>query len=135
MTEVADSIAEILADNSLDDELVEVGKCELIEEIVTPENWPQVEQFLFHVLSHNDECYANWHTCFEVFWGAVLDERPVDGNRIIAYAYHRLEADSGSSESNLAWSLASKIKGESYLSKYDPTKDPVVSKITSEIES
>ena len=128
-------IRQILDDPSLDNGDAEESKAELIEELVTSENWPEIQQFLFEVLSNEDETYNNWHTCLEVFWGAVLDQRPVDGNRIIALAYLRLQPDEHSSENNLAWSLASEIKGEDYFSGYSPFEDPEIVKLINEYQT
>jgi len=125
-------ILKILNDASLESEEVPESKAELIEELITDDNWSKVEKCLFDILQDDRESYYNWHTCFEVFWGAVLDGRSVDGNRIIALAYIRLKPDEQSSENNLAWSLASRIKGKDYFSEYEPLKDPAILKIFDE---
>jgi len=127
-----EQIRTILDNTALESEEVEESKAELIEEIITDKNWPEIESYLFSVLSADNETYYNWHTCFEVFWGAILDGRKVDGNRVIALAYYRLKPDEHSSESNLAWSLASEIKGKEYFSKYNPLEDPDITEIIHE---
>ena len=128
-------VKQILDDPSLDNEDAEESKSELIEQLITSDNWPEIQQFLFEVLSNDDETYSNWHTCLEVFWGAVLDQRPVDGDRIIALAFLRLKPDEHSLENNLAWSLTCKIKGEDYFSGYSPFEDPEVAKVIKEYKS
>ncbi|MEJ2426237.1 MAG: hypothetical protein P8179_12740 [Candidatus Thiodiazotropha sp.] len=129
-----EQIRKILDDTSLESEEVEDSKAELIENLITEENWQNIQNYLFEVLSDDNETYYNWHTCFEIFWGAVLDSRTIDGNRIIALAYYRLKPDEHSSESNLAWSLASELKGEDYFSEYNPLEDPDIIKIINEYQ-
>jgi hypothetical protein len=46
----------------------------------------------------------------------------------IALVYHRLAPDASDDERNLAWSIASTLKGVDYLSDYEPLADPGVVK-------
>ena len=124
-----EKIRKILDNTVLENEDVEDSKAELIEQLISEENWAEIQEYLFQVVINTNESYYNWHTCFEVFWGAVLDKRIIDGNKIIALAYIRLKPDQHSSENNLAWSLASAIKGEDYLSEYNPLEDPEINEI------
>jgi len=125
-------IRKILDNTVLESEEVEESKAELIEELITKENWLEIQDYLFQVLSDSNVSYYNWHTCFEVFWGAVLDSREIEGNKIIALAYYRLKPDQHSCENNLAWSLASEIKGKDYFSEYNPLEDPEINAIIHE---
>ena len=59
------------------------------------------------------------------FWGAVLDKRDLAADELIALLYHRFDPD-GLAEDNEVWSIASKLKGVGYLSKFEPLRDPAV---------
>lgn len=107
------------------------SRCEQIEALISETTWPVIQDTLIGILSDDQESYENWHACLQVFWGAVLDQRPVEGKRVIALAYHRLNTDLDEDE-NFAWSLVCKIKGVDYLSRYDPLDDPEIVRIINE---
>ena len=123
---VENEINRILADDSLDDETRDHGKCDLIEELILKYDWKSVEEVMIAVLEDMDRQYDDYVTIAEVIWGAALDERDMPINRVIALLYHRLEPDQDSDENNLAWSIVCKLKGVDYLSEYDPLEDPEI---------
>ncbi len=53
----------------------------------------------------------------------VLDGRDTAADEVIALVYYHLPPDGDLGESNLARSIASKVRGLDYLSKYDPLED------------
>ena len=119
-----EALQKILADDSLDLEDAEESKCEKIEELIRHYGWKSIESCLLQVLEADSLRCKDWNTAAEVFWGAVLDERDLSADRVIALLYQRLPGDEYSA--NLAWSIASKLKGVGYLSDYDPLADPGV---------
>lgn len=86
--------------------------------------WDLVQNGLFQVLEDNDQA-ARWQTVAAVFWGAVLDGRQIQTNKLIALLYHRFDSHSDA-EDNLAWSITCKLKNVGYLSDYEPLNDPGV---------
>ena len=95
-----------------------------IDALITPGSWPLVCEHVLAVLEDPQRSRAEWELAAAVMWGACCDERPLPVDRTIALVYARLPADADSSESNLAWSIASKLKRVGYLSEYDPLRDP-----------
>lgn len=91
----------------------------LIEQI----GWPAVRDSVFAALESEEK--ALWTPAAAALWGAILDKRDLDANLAIALVYHRL-SPSPTEEDNLAWSIASRLKGVGYLSSYDPHADPQV---------
>ncbi len=117
-------INSILADDSLDSEECEKSKCEAIEMLIHAYGWDAVQDALLLILINNERRTRDYEVAAEVFWGAILDQRKItSANKVIALLYRRLQKDEGSFENNLAWSIASSLKGYSYLSDYDPLKD------------
>src|SRR5438045_3259498 len=96
----------ILSDEDPDDDAVE-----RIEALIEAEGWLAVRQALMAVLEDPTRPAEAWATVAAVFWGAVLDRREIAVDRLIALVYTRLPPDEGSGESNLAWSIASKLRG------------------------
>jgi hypothetical protein len=94
----------------------------LIDEV----GWPEVRGELLAILEDESRPEEQWLAVAEVFWGAVLDHRPVPADRLIALLYVRLPPDPHSIENNLAWSIVVRLRGLSYLSEYDPLADPKV---------
>lgn len=92
--------------------------------LITPETWPQVRDYILAVLDDPQRSRAEWELAAALVWGACCDERPLPIDRTIALVYARLPTDPDSSENNLAWSIASKLNRVSYLSEYDPLRDP-----------
>jgi hypothetical protein len=91
----------------------------LIERI----GWPAVRDSVFAALESEEK--ALWTPAASALWGAVLDKRDLDANLAIALVYFRLSLNPAN-EDNLAWSIASRLKGVGYLSSYDPHADPQV---------
>lgn len=79
-------------------------------------------------MKDNSRRISDWEVLAQVFWGAALDKRPIDANKVIALLYYRLPSDKGSSENNLAWSIVCKLKGIEYISKYNPMEDQEIIK-------
>lgn len=98
-----------------------------LEEHLTPLieriGWPAVRDNVFAALQSEEK--ALWLPAAAALWGAVLDKRELDANLAIALVYFRLSPSPGE-EDNLAWSIASRLKGVGYLSSYDPHADPQV---------
>ena len=117
-------INSILADDSLDSEECEKSKCEAIEMLIPAYGWDTVQDALLLILIDSERRTRDYEVAAEVFWGAILDQRKItSANKVIALLYSRLQKDEGSFENNLAWSIASSLKGYGYLSDYDPLKD------------
>lgn len=93
---------------------------ELADEAIRRLGWPSVRDAIFEALEANNS--ALWHPAAALLWGAVLDKRDMNANRAIALVYFRLDAPD--QDQNLAWSIASKLKGAGYLSEYNPRTDP-----------
>ena len=128
MTQLADQILALLEDEALDDETLEKGGVDLVEDLITEENWPQVQQILIDLLADDGQSARIWHLSLCVFWGALGDRRQVDGDRVLALANLRDHAFETPDQHNLVWSLACKIKGVGNLSDYEPRHDPKVVK-------
>ncbi|MFC1580274.1 hypothetical protein ACFL4N_05115 [Thermodesulfobacteriota bacterium] len=124
-----------MADDSLDDETRDQGKCDLIEELILKYDWKSVLIVMIAVLEDNNRRYDDYVTSAEVIWGAALDEKHMPVNRIIALLYHRLEPDKDSDENNLAWSIVCKLKGVDYLSEHDPLEDPGIKREMEKIKT
>lgn len=101
----------------------DVSKTEQIEALIREFGWESVRECSMSILEDRSRSVGDWAILAAVFWGAVLDHRLVDADRLIAVLYKRLPHDAGSSENNLAWSIACELKGKSYLSDYDPLHD------------
>jgi hypothetical protein len=99
---------------------------ESIEPLVATHGWPSVREQLMAILEDPARTPDEWSSVALVFWGAVLDRREVNADRLIALLYARLPNDRDSSESNLAWSIASKLRGLAYDSTDEPLGDPRV---------
>ena len=126
MMDLRDVIVAMLNDDQLDDESTEPMKHEAIENLIDPFGWDSVWDIMFSIL-RDDAMAAHWRTAMYVTWGAVLDGRKLPADELIAWLYHRFDPD-GQHEDNTVWSIASKLKGVSYLSEYKPLSDPAVQK-------
>ena len=102
------------------------GKYECIEKLIDVWGWNEVQNVLISILMDNGRRAMDWYVITQVFWGAVLDQRTIDKNTVIALLYHRVPNDNGSDENNLVWSITSKLKGVGYLSEYNPMNDPII---------
>lgn len=131
--EVRDRIDAILADDRLDDESSDTSKVEVIEALIDECGWETVRDSMMAVL-RDDRRAGHWRLATDVFWGAVLDQRELDADELIAWLYHRFDPD-GTSEDNEVWSIASKLRGVGYLSDYNPLHDPDVLKHLHSIRS
>ena len=100
------------------------AKTELIEALIPHYGWDAVCQCMFDLL-HDESQKVHWREVVHVFWGAVLDRRTVPADELIAWLYYRFDPH-GDLEDNEVWSITSKLKGKSYLSKYKPLEDPGV---------
>jgi hypothetical protein len=96
-----------------------------IETAIEEHGWPVIRDGLMAVLEEPTRPLAHWELAACAFWGAVLDRRPMHADRVIALVYARLPDEDGA-ENNLAWSIASKLRGVDYLSDYNPLADPSV---------
>jgi len=122
--DVRQRIDAILADDRPDDEASPQSKTEAIEALVGPFGWELVRDCMMDVL-RDDNQGPHWRTAANLFWGAVLDKRDLAVDELIALLYHRFDPE-GREEDNEVWSIASKLKGVGYLSKYEPLRDPAV---------
>ena len=122
--DVRQQIREILADDRLDQEASPQSKAEAIEALIGLFGWEPVRECMMDVLRDDGQA-PHWRTAADVFWGAVLDRRDLAPDELIALLYHRFDPD-GRAEDNEVWSIASKLKGVGYLSKYEPLRDPAV---------
>lgn len=127
MNDLIDSFEIIIADDSLDDEEIEDGKAELIEESLNAENWPQVFNWLVRFLT-SPRRLSDQRVAMAVLLGATLDGRTIDPNLTTVVLTRLFLAESmvDENDQNLAWSIVAKLKGKSYLSSYDPQQDPDV---------
>ncbi len=129
MNDLIDDFELILKDDTLDDEAVERGKVELIEERLSLANWPEVFNWLIRLLTSSRRL-LDQRVAMAVLWGATLDKRAMDPNLTSAVLTHLfLSAPMvDENDQNLAWSIVTKLKGKGYLSNYDPQRDPDVQK-------
>jgi hypothetical protein len=118
------SIETILSDDRLDDETCETSKCELIEELISQIGWREVCDSLVYLLKGKRRS-QDYEVAAQVIWGAVLDNRALPSDQVIALLYDRLNLQDDIQE-NLAWSITSKLKGVGYHSEYNPLHDPAV---------
>ncbi len=123
---IESEINKILSDDALNDDDREEGKSELIEALIPRYGWQSVQSAIIAVLEDKDRRQDDYLIAAELFWGATLDERDIQIDKVIALLTYRLEPDAGSTENNLAWSIASKLKGVGYMSDYEPLKDAAV---------
>ena len=123
---VRERIDEILADDRLDQEEIEESKTEAIEALVELFGWASVRDCMMDVLRDNSQ-ESHWRTAADVFWGAALDKRDIPADELIALLYYRFDPD-GQAEDNLVWSIASELKAVSYMSSYEPLRDPEVAR-------
>ncbi|MCE9525685.1 MAG: hypothetical protein K8R36_06485 [Planctomycetales bacterium] len=121
---VKNRIFAILADDHLDDESSPISKTDAIEALIGEYGWTPIRECMLDVLRDNS-LEPHWRTAVHVFWGAVLDRRELPADELLAWLYHRFGSD-GRDEDNEVWSIASKLKGVSYLSEYDPLKDAAI---------
>jgi hypothetical protein len=122
--DIRQRINEILADDRLNDESSDPTKAEAIEALIGPYGWEIVRECMLDIL-RDDSQGSHWRTVAHVIWGAVLDRRELLADEVIALLYHRFDPE-GRAEDNDVWSITSKLKGVSYLSKYEPLRDPGV---------
>lgn len=123
---VKKSVDDILADARFDAELAELSRTDALESLIREYGWEPVRECMFDML-RDDTKAGQWREVVQVFWGAVLDRRPLPADELIAWLHHRFDPE-GKTEDNEVWSIASKLKGKSYLSKYEPLQDPGVLK-------
>ena len=122
-------ITAILLDSSLDDETVDSSRAEEVEKLIPRFGWPAVQESMLAGLRSREP--ERWRLAAEVLWGAALDRREVDVDRVIAHLCLRYPP--GPEEDNLAWSITSKLKGRGYLSAYDPLDDPGGARVLAEL--
>jgi hypothetical protein len=118
------TIEAILADDALDDEECDESKCERIERLIAAAGWAEVRDSMLEVLAANRRP-RDYQVATEVLWGAVLDNRELPADRVVALLYYRFDPR-GDCEDSLVWSITSKLKGVNYLSEYRPLQDPGV---------
>ena len=97
---------------------------EQLQPLIDEFGWTAVCDGVFEALESKET--AIWRTAAAAVWGAALDKREMDAHRAIALVYFRLDPNKPGEEDNLAWSIASKLKGVDYLSSYDPRLDPPI---------
>ncbi|MEL7043310.1 MAG: hypothetical protein AAGL90_17460 [Pseudomonadota bacterium] len=86
--------------------------------------WPTIRDAILRVLE-DDEADL-WEPAARLLWCIGFSNRAIDANKTIALVYHRLNPHPPCDASNLAWSIASSLKGVGYLDEYDPFDDPAV---------
>lgn len=123
---IQSEVTNILIDDSLDDECRQEGKCDLIEALIPKHGWETVQAEMIDVLEDYNRRQKDYLVVAEVFWGAALDKRKIQVDRVIALLYYRLKPDTGSTENNLAWSIVCRLKDVDYLSEYDPLEDAAI---------
>jgi len=97
---------------------------DLLAGLIDEYGWPPVNEGIFRALESNES--ELWGAAVSAIWSAVLDRRTMDSDRAIALIYHRLDPVPSDLDDNLAWGIASRLKGVGYLSDYDPLSDPGV---------
>jgi hypothetical protein len=117
-----DSVEKILADLALDEEgdSRDSSRVEELMNLIADFGWAPLEREMLGILAASDNA-DHWHVAAGVFWRAVLDQRPIHADRLIAHLCWRFPV-----EDNLAWSITSKLKRVAHLSDYDPRQDPAV---------
>ena len=102
--EVSQRIADILADDRLDEEVSAQSKVEAIEALIGLFGWEPIREYMMNVL-RDDNREQHWRTAADLFWGAVLDRRDLAPDELIALLYHRFDPD-GRAEDNEEGSCA-----------------------------
>lgn len=117
-----ESVAAILADASLDDEADarDSSRVEELEKLILVFGWEALEVAMLTILASSNR-QDHWQVAAGFFWGAVLDHRPLDRDRLIAHLCFRFTDDD-----DTVWSITCKLKSVDYLSDYDPRRDPAV---------
>ena len=105
---------------------------ELLEPVIDRYGWPNVREALFNILERGEE--ALWRGAVAALWDSC-GQRHMDADRAIALVYHRLAPNASEHDRNLAWSIASTLKGVGYLSDYEPLDDPGVVKELEQLRS
>jgi len=104
---------------------------EQIDALIRRAGWEPVRDGVYKVLLDPAQ-REHGRAAAAVFWGAVLDQRPLDPDRTIAVLYRNLRDQPAEAPSvmnsleNLVWSITAKLKNKGYLSDYDPLEDPGV---------
>ncbi|MFS4494574.1 hypothetical protein [Maribacter sp. 2308TA10-17] len=101
----------------------ELTRCEMVEELIPKYGWSAVQQCLINFMIDKKISSSTIELITQVFWGACLDARDIETDRVIAVLYSRLPKDEKGNENNLIWSIVCKLKRINYLSDYDPLKD------------
>ena len=101
-------------------------KCEEIESLIEVYGWEVMQSALVEMLKEINLNIYDFDVVAQVFWGAVLDKRIIDTNKVIALLYLRLP--DGNDLENLIWSITERLKGVGYLSDYEPLEDPDIIK-------
>ena len=109
-----------------DFESSKADKCEEIESLIEVNGWEVIQSALVEMLKDVNLNIDDFDVVAQVFWGAVLDKRIIDINKVIALLYLRLP--DGSDLENLIWSITERLKGVGYLSDYEPLVDPDIIK-------
>lgn len=99
---------------------------ERIEGLIDACGWKPARDYVLSVLEDPDRTVEQWQLAAAVVWWLCCDKRELPVDRVIALVYARLPNDDDSGENNLSWSIASTLKGKSYLSEYNPLADPGV---------
>jgi hypothetical protein len=103
------------------------AEVEIFDDLVETEGWDACYDCLISILLDEKAGEALWQTSASLLFAHILEPHPVEDALVIGLAYLRLPLDEGSSESNLAWSIAVKLKDLDYtLSDYNPRTDPKV---------
>lgn len=117
-------INEILHNVRLDDESLDRTKAETIEEVIPKYGWENVQQALLSVLLDDNRTKDEYSVVEQVFWGAVLDKRPIKQNAVVALLYYRLGDRNAPYAENLLWSITAKLYGLDYVtSDYNALED------------
>ena len=127
--DILHKIRQILDREVLDTEDFESSKCDKCEEIeslIEVYGWEVIQSALVEMLKDIKLDTYDYDVIAQVFWGAVLDKRIIDTNKVIALLYLRFP--DGCDLENLIWSITERLKGVGYLSDYEPLKDPDVIK-------
>jgi hypothetical protein len=125
--DLRDCVVAILNDPALDGAEDTGTKAEHIELLIAEHGWDALLACLCGLL-HAGDAATDWLAIADVFWGAVLDQRPMPADAVIALLYGRFERAGMHDEhsENLLWSITNRLKGVGYLSDYEPLRDPGV---------